>query len=148
MSFPIHLLNIKLKNGVYQIKVQFSYCKNNGTPYVLAIVNYAVKKENGKLKLFNWLNFSKQSWNHTSVGVVDFYYLPYHKFNLKKLDQFIDELCKKVGVPYKPFEYYLADDYDEIQKLKGIDYYIGMGGVSQPSGKSTKNCGKKQLIFV
>jgi hypothetical protein len=140
MGFPVHILSIKFRNKIYQIKAQFSYCKEDGSPYVLAIANYFVKKENGTFKLFNALTVNKQNWNFTRLGVVDFYYPAYHKFDYQKaqkLIDFINETCENFGVQPKPFEYYLADDYDEIQKLKGFDYYIGMGGVSKPSGKAT-----------
>lgn len=140
MGFPAHVLSIKFKDDICHIKTQFSYSKEDGTPYVLAIVNYVAKKEKGKFKLYNALTINKQKWNCTTVGIVDFYYPAYHQFDHKKaqkLNDFINQTCKNFGVQPKPFEYYLADDYDEIQALKGIDYYLGMGGASKPSGKAT-----------
>lgn len=140
MGFPVHVLSIKFTNNICQIKAQFSYCKEDGSPYILAIANYIAKKENGEFKLFNALTVNKQDWNCTKVGVVDFFYPTYHKFDYQKaqkLNDFIQEICNNFGVKPKPFEYYLADDYDEIQELKGLDYYIGMGGHSKPSGKAT-----------
>jgi hypothetical protein len=140
MGFPVHVLSIKFQNGLCQIKAQFSYCKEDGSPYILAIANYFAKNEDGKFKLFNALTVNKQTWNSTTVGLVEFYYPSYHTFNsqkAQKLNDFIQETCMNFGVKPKPFEYYLADDYDEIQALKGLDYYIGMGGQSKPSGKAT-----------
>lgn len=140
MGFPVHVLSIKFKKDLCQIKAQFSYCKENGRPYVLAIVNYIAKKENGKFRLYNSLTFNKQAWKNTKVGIVDFYYPAYHQFNLEKaqeLNNFVNQVCKDFGVQPEPFEYYLADDYDEIQELKGIDYYIGMGGKLSPKGKAS-----------
>ena len=140
MGFPVHVLSIKFKNDICLIKAQFSYCKEDGSPYVLAIANYVAKKENGTFKLFNTLTVNKKTWNYTKVGVVDYYYPTYHKFDYQKaqkLNDFIAEICENFGVQPKPFEYYLADDYDEIQKLKGFDYYLGMGGQAKPSGKAT-----------
>lgn len=140
MGFPVHVLSIKFKNDICKIKAQFSFCKKDGSPNILAIANFVAKRENGKFKLFNALTVNKQTWNCTTVGVVDFYYPKYHNFDnqkAQKLNDFINEICKNFGVKPKPFEYYLADDYDEIQVLKGLDYYIGMGGQLKPSGKAT-----------
>jgi hypothetical protein len=51
---------MKSNNGVYIIKAQFGYCKENGEPYILSIVNYYAKKENGIFKLYNALTCDKQ----------------------------------------------------------------------------------------
>ncbi|WP_405368771.1 hypothetical protein [Nonlabens sp. Asnod2-A12] len=142
MGFPVHILSIKFKNGICKIKAQFSYCKEDGVPYVLAIVNYIAKREHGKYKLYNWLSYEKMNWNFSTVGIVDFYYPINHKFDIekaKKLNDFINHVCSKLNVLPEPFEYYFAADYDYIQNLKGIDYYIGMGGESTPRGQATEN---------
>ena len=142
MGFPVHVLSLKSSSGQYQIKAQFSYYKEDGSPYVLAIANYYAKRENGKFKLYNALTHNRQNWNCSNVGWVDFYYPKDHTFDLEKADalnEFIERTCRTFGVYPKPFEYYLADDYDEIQKLKGIDYYMGMGGESVPKGKASGN---------
>ena len=137
MGFPVHVLSIKFNKNICEIKAQFSYCKDDGSPYILAIVNYYAKKQNGIYKLYNALNINKLDWNCTTVGLIDFYYPKYHKLNFEKaykLNDFIIQTCEKFKVKPKTFDYYLADSYDEIQKLKGIDYYIGMGGKLYPKG--------------
>lgn len=139
MGIPAHVMSIKFHNDICQIKIQFAYCKADGSLYILAIANYVAKKVNGKFKLFNALTLNKQAWNCTTVGIVDFYYPKYHRFDYQKaqkLNRFINEISSNFDVKPKPIEYYLADDYDEIQKLKGLDYYIGMGGHSKPSGRA------------
>tara|TARA_R110002051_G_scaffold63132_5_gene114922 strand:- start:25896 stop:27083 length:1188 start_codon:yes stop_codon:yes gene_type:complete len=142
MGLPVHVLSIKSIHGLYEIKAQFSYCKEDGTPYILAIVNYYAKKENGEFKLFNALSINKLDWNCTNLGLVDYYYPKYYHFDIKKAEElnlFMQKICKNLDVKPKPFEYYMADDYDEIQTLKGIDYYIGMGGEASPKGKASDN---------
>lgn len=142
MGFPIHVLSIKFLEDYCQLKVQFSYCKKDGTPYVLAIVNYLAQKEDGKYKLRNALTYNRQQWNMLSVGYVDYYYPDEHIFNYTKaqaLNDFIVESCEHFDVQPERFEYYLAEDYDQIQHLKGIDYYLGMGGHAKPTGKASGN---------
>src|SRR5690554_6858877 len=142
MGFPAHVLSITSDNGLYRIKVQVSYCNEAGIPYVLAIVNYFAEKENGTFRLKNALTVNRQNWNYTNVRLVDFYYPKYHSFtidNAEKLNRDILEMCKNLDVEPIPFEYYFADDYDEVQLLKGIDYYIGMGGEVKPAGTATDN---------
>lgn len=142
MGYGVHVLSIKNKNGLYTIKAQFSFCQNDGTPYVLAIVNYIATKENGHYLLDNILTYNRKHWECQTIGYIDFYYPKYHVFNTEKandLNKFIKEITHNLKVTPKYFEYYFADDYDEVQKLKGIDYYIGMGGFVKPSGIALDN---------
>ena len=140
MGFPVHILSIKSKRGWYQIKAQFSYCGENGIPVVLCIVNYFARKDrNGDYKLWNALTLNRMNWEHTRSGYVDFYYPSYHRFDsLKaaKLNDFVIDICRNLDVEPFPFEYYMADDFDEIQQLRGIDYWMGMGGEIKPTGRS------------
>lgn len=154
MGFPAHVLSIEFKKDVCRIKVQYAQYKEDGSPNVLAIVNYLAKKENGKYKLYNSLTYNREDWSCTKVGLVNFYYPVYYTFDYKKAEElnvFIKEVCGQFKVQPIAFEYYLADDYDEIQKLKGIDYYLGMGGRSRPVGKATKDkvyCGGLGEYYV
>lgn len=137
--FNIHILSVKFNAEYCEIKVMFYKLKEDKTPNVLAIANYIVKKENGKFKLFNALPINRKKWLHQKVGIIDFYFPTYHKFNrnkAKQLNSFVNELCENLDIKPIPFEYYLADDYSEIQFLRGLDYYIGMGGIIKPSGRS------------
>lgn len=142
MGFPAHVLSIKKQQDAYAIKVQYGQNKKDQSPYVLAIANYMAKKENGAFKLYNMLNFNKKKWQCTAVGIVDFYYPSYHNFDYQKaekLNDFITEICKIFKVTPKPFEYYFANDFDEIQELKGLDYYLGEGGTVWPSGGASED---------
>ena len=138
MGFPIHVLSIKSQNGIYEIKSMFSSCSQDNQPYVLAIMNYIAKKKSNEFKLSNYLNYSKTKWNKQKIGLVTFYYPLYHQFDsikANKLNHFSIELCKNLKISPVEYEYYFADDFDELQKLKGIDYYIGMGGEVKPTGR-------------
>jgi hypothetical protein len=141
MGLPAHVLSIEFYDGIAKIKVQYGTEKSDGNLNILAIVNYYAQKEKGTYKLHNALSVNKKKWKCTSVGIVDFYYPSYHSFNADKaqrLNDFVQMVCEGFQVDPQPFEYYLADDYDEIQKLKGFDYYFGMDGSSGPQGKATE----------
>lgn len=51
MGLPVHVLSIKSKKDIFEIKAQFSSYKEDGSPNVLAIANYVAKKENNSFKL-------------------------------------------------------------------------------------------------
>jgi hypothetical protein len=140
MGFPVHILSINTYGeNLHRIKVQFSYCQDDGTPYVLCIANYYIKRENGTLKLYNALYINREEWSHTKYGIIDYYYPKYHQFNrgkAKELIDFIDEISKNFKVSSQAFEYYFANNFEEIQNLKGLDYWYGMGGKLKPTGSA------------
>ncbi|MCB0762431.1 MAG: hypothetical protein KDC12_12970, partial [Flavobacteriales bacterium] len=139
MGFPINVLNVEAQDDYYTIKAEFATVHGDGSPNVLAVVNFGVRKEHGQYRLFNMLEVNREEWTCTSVDYIDFYYPPYHQFDSNKAEQlhsFVEDLCRNFGVEPQPFEYYLADDFDEIQSLRGFDYYLGMGAVEGPRGKS------------
>lgn len=144
MGFPIHVLSIKSNKGLYEIKAQFSNCEN-GTPYVLCIANFYAKKEGEEYKLYNALPINRLNWLNTRIGLVNYYYPSNHKFDTlkaRKMEAFINEICKNLDVEPIPFTYYMADDFDEIQRLRGFDYWMGMGGEVKPTGR-----GGSDLVF-
>lgn len=139
MGFPVHVLSIKNDGQEYEIKAQFTFCQENQVPYVLATVNYVAKLENGEYKLFNVLPKNRKRWKSNKIGLINYYYPDYHEFKFEKAEkanEFINRITDIFDVDPIPFEYYMADDYDEIQRIKGFDYYIGMGGRIKPSGKA------------
>lgn len=139
MGFPVHVLSIAQKEGYYQIKAQFSYCQEDGSPYVLAIVNYIAKEVSGAFLLYNALDYNSKAWKHHKVDWIDFYHPSYHTFDMEKarsLSTFIERICLDFKVSPRPMHYYFADTYDEVQALRGLDYYLGMGGSLKPSGKA------------
>ena len=139
MGFPVHVLSIKNDGEEYEIKAQFTFCQENQVPYVLATANYVAKLENGEYKLFNILPKNRKRWQFQKIGLISYYYPDYHEFQIEKAknaNEFINKITDIFDVDPIPFEYYMADDYDEILEIQGYDYKIGMGGRTKPSGKA------------
>ena len=140
LGFPARVLSIKSNKGLYEIKVQYGTCESN-VSYVLAIVNYYAKKVKNEWKLFNALTINREKWECTNVGYVDYYYPKEHQFNYEKANKlaaFIKDTCRNFTIKPYNFDYYFSDDYDEVKKLQGFDYWIGMGGEVKPSGKASE----------
>jgi hypothetical protein len=141
MGFPVTILNVKNINGLYQIKSIFASCDSTGKPpNILCIANVFAKKENGEYKLFNALPINRdKEWNHKKAGYIDYYFPFYHSFDSVKAENqntFMIEVCKNFGVQIKQVEYYFADDFNEIERLRGFDYEMGTSGKLKPQGKS------------
>lgn len=140
MGFPVTILNVKNSNGLYQIKSVFATCDSTDQPDILCIANVFAKKENGEYKLFNALPINRdKEWNHRKVGYIDYYFPSYHVFDSAKAakqNDFMIEACKNFEVPIKQVEYYFADDFNEIERLRGFDYERGLSGKLIPQGKA------------
>jgi hypothetical protein len=134
------LYGLKPKNTVLSIK-------NNGDYYIiksifywvypktlhtstLAITNVIAKKQKGEYKLFNYLPYHTQTWNRRKIGIIEYIYHPMHPFNnykAQKANDLIDKLIRTFNIKVDKVEYYIALNCDEIYKLKGFDFVIGMG---------------------
>lgn len=143
MGFPVAVVEVRNIHGLYQVKSVFASCESEGIPNILCITNVFAKKENGEYKLFNALPVNRdREWNHKKAGHIDYYFPYYHKFDsvkAKKLNSFIITLCKNFDIPFKQVEYYFADDFMEVQRLRGFDYEMGMSGNLKPTGRSDEN---------
>jgi hypothetical protein len=144
MGFPVTILKIKNINGLYEIKSVFAACNSEtNSPSILCITNVFAKKVNSEYKLFNALPINRdKEWNHKKVGYINYYFPFYHNFNSAKAEKqnaFIINLCRNFNVPLKQIDYYLADDFNEIQRLRGFDYVRGSSGNLKPTGRSDEN---------
>lgn len=130
MGFPVTILNVKNNNGLYQIKSIFATWDAIGqSPNILCITNVFAKKEDGEYKLFNALPINRdREWNHKRAGYIDYYFPFYHHFDsikAAKQNAFMMDVCKNMGVPIRQVEYYFADDFDEVDRLRGFEYKRG-----------------------
>lgn len=116
----------------YIIRSMFYKVNNeNGNANIMAITNtIAQVDEQGTVKLSNWLHHHIRDWHHKKVGMIDYYYYPDYPFNIfqaEKANKFISFLKDKFDIKADRVEYYIAQNCDEIMRLKGFDYVITMG---------------------
>lgn len=99
--------------------------------YVMAITNtIARQEESGEFRLYNWLHKHTRSWNSRQIGEIEYHYYPTYPFNqyeAEKANKFVSFLKNYFDVKVDKIIYYIAENCDEIMRLKGFDYVIGMG---------------------
>ncbi len=143
MGFPVHVLSIgEQKKDRYRLKAQFSYVQQNGSLYVLAIVNYDFIKVNQEFKISNALLENRKAWKHNKVGNINYYHPHEISFDIIKAKEFIKELnslSQKMQLTIPEVDYYYADSFNEIQRLRGIDFFLGEGGPLNPTGRAIEN---------
>ena len=114
----------------YMIRSMFYAPLENDT-YILAITRHIAAKEDDEYKLFNWTPYHTRNWIRKTVGRIHYIYYPEFEFdelNAEKANGLIDLFRDKLGTNIPDsITYYIAQNCDEIQKLKGFDYVITMG---------------------
>lgn len=146
-DFPLYsqgyrptILYIRPTDKYVQIKTQFSITDSSKNIITMAVTNHYVAFDHDHLPYFlNPMTKNLTSWLNKTVRNVIFYYPKYHTFNPKRADSLISsvvKLEKEWGLQPIGIRYYLADDNDELYKLRGFDYALLMGNKKKPSGIS------------
>lgn len=136
MGYPT-ILYVKPRGGFTEIKTLFSWADSTQNTYALCIASVFAKKENGAYQLYNALTVNRRDWQAQTLGEVTFHFPPGRTLDRARaalLRQSIDRLVHEWQLPRQPIDYYFADTYEEVQRLRGLDYAIGMGNADRPSG--------------
>lgn len=125
------VLEIKNNGDFYVIKSIFYWVyPETYKVTTLAVTNVIAKKENGEFKLYNNLPYHTKNWYRKKVGIIQYIYHPLHPFNdfkAQKANELISNLKKTFDIKVDKVEYYIALNCDEIFKLKGFEFVLGMG---------------------
>jgi hypothetical protein len=131
------ILYVKPKNDFVEIKTLFGTSDSLKNIEVLCVTSVFAKKENGEYKLYNALTVNSHDWQTQKLGSVTFHFPQTHAFDFEKAGRLlrsIDDLTKEWKLEPIPIDYYLADTYEELEHLRGLDYSMGMGNKDKPSG--------------
>jgi len=148
MGFLPTVLSVKPVDEFYEIKTIFSACTDSGYSNPLCVMNVYAKKEGNEDKLFNALPINTRNWNKTKVAEITYHHPSSHKFSFEranKLKSFIDTLVTVYVLELVPIAFYLTDDFDEMQKARGLECYMGMGNLKNNPGGRTD--GTNKIIY-
>ena len=136
----IKVLSIKRIDKYFKITSIMEFKPKNETSNVNYIFHVYAGKENGSLKLFNPLEINTKLYlNSTNIGYINYHYPKYHIFNYelaKKQHDYLVKLSKNFQVNINPVDFYFANTYGELLKIRGFDFLIGNSGEEIPSGKA------------
>ena len=139
-GYSTTILYIRPTEKYVHIKTQFSYADSLKHIQTLAVINgYVAFNDKGQPYLMNPITINTVAWRTGRIRNVVFHYPPYHKFDAKRADSLISEIStleKVWGLKPLAIQYYMANDNDELYRLKGFDFAVGMGNKNKPSGKA------------
>jgi len=134
------ILYIRPTEKYIQFKTQFSYADSLKHIMTMAVINSYVAFDNsGQPYFINPLTINMADWRTNSLANIVFHYPPYYKFDRKRADSLIRKITmleKGWGLKPMAIQYYMANNNDELYRLKGFDFAVGMGNKNKPSGKS------------
>jgi hypothetical protein len=125
------ILSVEKEGANYAIRTLFNaeelegiYKKSN--PW--CITKFYAIKENNRWKLKNALPVITANWKRKTIGKITFIYPPEHRFNetlAGKANKFCDSVAMKFQLPdWKPFDFYITKNGDELGKLLGFDFFF------------------------
>jgi hypothetical protein len=138
------VLYVKPKHDFFEIKTLFSWTDSLESVNASCITSVFAKKENEQYKLYNAQTINSKNWKTEQLGSVTFHFPQSHTFDkneANKLLQSIGDLTKQWNLQTIPIDYYFADTYEEIQHLRGLDYFVGMGNKDKPGGMADVETG-------
>lgn len=143
-KYKCQLLAIKNLGDEKLIKIIF-YSVENKFVEVHAIISLLCLKENEKFVLSNAINYYTKNWNSYTIGKISYYYYPEYPFNIKdaqKANKLIDSLISWFNLSKSiKIKYYIANNCEEIQKLRGFDFvgYYGANNLNLCGYFDSKN---------
>lgn len=121
---------IKLQTDYYQI--QFSYIgATENLVSLRALFTMFAKKTDGEFRFYSPLNFYTKSWLKKNLDGNEIIYKPEFDVSIA-IDYFTNQ--KKfdaiLGISNTPTKMYFADNFNESQKILGVDYKSDYNGVA------------------
>jgi len=134
------ILYIKPENDYIHIKTHFGWIDSLKNITTLCITNHYIKFDDEQKPYFiNPVEINSKNWQSRTVRNITYYFPPYHRFNKRKADSLIlqiQNLEREWLLEPITIRYYFANTIEEIQRLRGFDFSIGMGNRNKPSGIS------------
>ncbi|WP_291284900.1 hypothetical protein [Flavobacterium sp.] len=124
------VLYIKESGEDFLIRSMYYWINEDGSFNPLAITNVFAKKEKDSFKLYNYMPYYTLGWKTKTIGVIKYFYHEGYVLdegNAVKANNFLEKLIKTFDLDIGSVTYYIANDCDEVQRMKGYDYIISMG---------------------
>lgn len=133
------VLYIKPHATFIHIKTAFAWADTSMNISINCITNHYIKKTQNGMRFIDPISMNGKDWHTTKVRNTTYRYPSYLKFNKKKADSLtakIKSLEKEWNLQPINIRYFYADTYEEIDRLRGLDFSFFMGNRDKPSGIS------------
>lgn len=155
-DFPIYLMGesktliyAKPVNGYVHLKTLFASADSFKNIFATGITNHYIGfDDSGKPYFISPLDINTKNRKQTQRRNITFIYPSGHTFSAIKADSLIGRVKKlENDWSLKPIaiRYYFTDNKEELQKLRGFDFVLGMGGRERPSGMADD---KNNIIYA
>jgi hypothetical protein len=132
----------KIDDDKFELASMFYWIQDDENLNIISVVKYIIQKEDSKLFLKNYLNYSTQNWVKQKIGFIEYYYPENYNFNLKKAksaNKTIGNLNKLFDLNNETIKYYIPEDCDNQSLIIGLDYLPTKGLMKQCGYFDTKN---------
>lgn len=144
----VKVLKVKKNGDYYKITSLMEFKPEADKANVQYIFHVYLKEEDGQLKLYNAQAINNRLYMaKQAIGPIVYHYPKAHTFDqvlATKQSTFITAFSANVGVTPDTMHYYFADSSEDLQKIKGLDFFIGNNGEEYPSGRADA---KNQTVY-
>ena len=129
----------KLDTNLYRAKVAFTWVDSFKNTYINSIYNFVLMKDHAQFYFLSIVDFMTKDWKSTTIKDVTFRYKNSHKFDkraAKRTVTFNDSLARFFEIPSIKFDFYVADNCEELYRIQGFDYNYLMYSNNQFSGQA------------
>jgi len=99
-----------------------------------AIVSLIANVSGKKISFSSPINYRTRFWKDKTIGNVHYFYQgSLNKNTAKEFDKKNTEIAEKFEMPVKKLKYYKCLNYDEVQRILGIDFDAKSAGTVQSS---------------
>jgi hypothetical protein len=127
----------KEENNYVHLKAIFPDIDSQGLE-IMAITNHYISGNNMKHYFISEMELHKDNYRTVQFSNISYHFPSTHKFDKKKavdLQLRLRPILRSWNFEPKAIDYYFADSRTELEKMRGLDYCLGMDGTA-PSGIS------------
>ncbi|MEM1328768.1 MAG: hypothetical protein AAGI23_22620 [Bacteroidota bacterium] len=118
-----------INDDQYSLSVTYMRPRKETDATLLYILHLMATKEQGVIRFGVPLDYLTRHWATTKIGKTTYYHR--NKLNTKRaqiFNQKNEDIATRFGLEAEAFDFYLCDDYQEILKLRGIQYSATLNG--------------------
>jgi hypothetical protein len=125
------LINVyPLSKNEYSLLISIHYQQQSSDPILLYLLHFIATKTENAFQFSLPLDYMTSNWKKQEVGNITYYSSSSLYLERAKLfDRKNTEIATKLGVQPEKFDFFMTQNYQQVQNLLGFDYSLPANGI-------------------